>query len=164
MAGPPLVSIPELELLYRESYASFARVAAAVAGSEQDGRDAVQDAFAQAIVALPRFRGEAPLEAWVWRVVVNAALAIRRRRTPAVADAEPAVAAVDGYAVEDDDDVRTWIAALPERQRLAVFLRYFADLDYAHIAHVLGVEVGTVSASLSAAHASLRRSHLEARR
>src|SRR5579884_3631960 len=48
MAGPPLVSIPELELLYRESYASFARVAAAVAGSEQDGRDAVQDAFAQA--------------------------------------------------------------------------------------------------------------------
>jgi RNA polymerase sigma factor (sigma-70 family) len=55
-------------------------------------------------------------------------------------------------------DVRLWVAALPERQRLAVFLRYYADLDYRAIAQVLGVEVGTVSATLSAAHQALRRS------
>jgi RNA polymerase sigma factor (sigma-70 family) len=53
--------------------------------------------------------------------------------------------------------VRRWIAALPERQRLAVFLRYFADLDYQAIATALDVEVGTVSATLAAAHATLRR-------
>jgi RNA polymerase sigma factor (sigma-70 family) len=47
---------------------------------------------------------------------------------------------------------------LPERQRVAVFLRYWADLDYRAIAEVLEVEVGTVSATLSAAHQSLRRS------
>jgi DNA-directed RNA polymerase specialized sigma24 family protein len=39
-----------------------------------------------------------------------------------------------------------------------VFLRYYADLDYRTIAEVLEVELGTVSAALSAAHAALRRS------
>jgi RNA polymerase sigma-70 factor (ECF subfamily) len=52
--------------------------------------------------------------------------------------------------------VRALIAALPERQRLAVFLRYYADLDYRTIAEVLGIETGTVSATLAAAHRTLR--------
>jgi DNA-directed RNA polymerase specialized sigma24 family protein len=56
----------------------------------------------------------------------------------------------------DEFGVRRWIAVLPERQRLAVFLRYYADLDYGGIAAVLGVEVGTVSATLNAAHSALR--------
>jgi DNA-directed RNA polymerase specialized sigma24 family protein len=38
-----------------------------------------------------------------------------------------------------------------------VFLRYYADLDYASIASALEIEVGTVSATLSAAHTSLRQ-------
>ena len=54
------------------------------------------------------------------------------------------------------------LAALPERQRLAVFLRYWVDLDYRSIAVALDVEVGTVSATLNAAHANLRRSLKEA--
>jgi RNA polymerase sigma factor (sigma-70 family) len=57
----------------------------------------------------------------------------------------------------DESGVRAWIAVLPERQRLAVFLRYYADLDYRSIAAVLDVEVGTVSATLSSAHAALRK-------
>jgi DNA-directed RNA polymerase specialized sigma24 family protein len=50
-----------------------------------------------------------------------------------------------------------WLRALPERQRVAVFLRYWADLDRS-FAEVLEIEVGTVSATLNAAHQSLRRS------
>ena len=58
--------------------------------------------------------------------------------------------------------VRAWVASLPERQRLAIFLRYFADLDYRSIATALDVQVGTVSATLATAHAALRRAHEEA--
>jgi DNA-directed RNA polymerase specialized sigma24 family protein len=54
------------------------------------------------------------------------------------------------------------VASLPERQRLMVFLRYFADLDYRSIATALEVEIGTVSATLAAAHAALRHSYEEA--
>ena len=43
------------------------------------------------------------------------------------------------------------------------FLRYYADLDYRSIAEVLGVEVGTVSATLSSAHTALRRALQEVR-
>ena len=50
------------------------------------------------------------------------------------------------------------------RQRDALFLRYYADLDYRAIADVLRIEVGTVSATLSAAHQSLRKRLEEARR
>jgi RNA polymerase sigma factor (sigma-70 family) len=49
------------------------------------------------------------------------------------------------------------VAKLPERQRLAVFLRYYADLDYAAIGTALGTRTGTVSATLAAGIRSLRR-------
>lgn len=129
-------------------------MATAIAGSEGAGLDAVQDGFAQALTSLAQFRGEAPLEAWVWRIVVNAATSQRRRRgvelrselTRSSQNGEP-----------DELGVRHWIAALPERQRLVVFLRYYGGLDYRSIAAALGVETGTVSATLSAAHAALRK-------
>jgi RNA polymerase sigma factor (sigma-70 family) len=72
------------------------------------------------------------------------------------------IAAANGQA--DESSVRAWVAALPERQRLAVYLRYYADLDYRSIARALDVEVGTVSATLSSAHEALRRSMKEVER
>jgi RNA polymerase sigma factor (sigma-70 family) len=63
----------------------------------------------------------------------------------------------NGHAADESSEVRRWVAALPPRQREAVFLRYFADLDYRTIARVLGLEPGTVSATLSAAHQTLRK-------
>ena len=48
------------------------------------------------------------------------------------------------------------VAALPERQRLVLFLRYYADLSYREIGEVLNLRTGTVSATLAAAHRTLR--------
>jgi len=76
------------------------------------------------------------------------------------ADAHESAVAANGYPGEESE-VRAWVVSLPERQRLAVFLRYYADLDYRAIASVLGIEVGTVSATLSSAHTALRRSFKE---
>jgi RNA polymerase sigma factor (sigma-70 family) len=59
-------------------------------------------------------------------------------------------------AATEHREIRQWISELPERQRVAVFLRYFTDLDYRGIAEALDIEVGTVSAALHAAHATLR--------
>jgi RNA polymerase sigma-70 factor (ECF subfamily) len=106
------------------------------------------------------FRRDVPLEGWVWRIVTNSALQQRRGRTDASDLAGWEGIETNGRPVEDAT-VRAWVAALPERQRLAVFLRYFADLDYQSIATALEIEIGTVSATLSAAHRSLRRSFQE---
>jgi RNA polymerase sigma-70 factor, ECF subfamily len=150
----------ELEDLYRGRYPHFLRVATAIVRDEASGHDAVQDGFAQALREQRSFRGQGPLEAWVWRTVVNAALAARRRRVARREAPEAAgIANTNGHA--DESAVRMWVAALPERQRLAVYLRYYADLDYRAIAEALDVEVGTVSATLSSAHQALRRSMKE---
>ena len=123
----------------------------------------VQAGFAQALREQQSFRGEGPLEAWVWRIVVNAALVARRLRVARREAPETVgIAAANGRGGESG--VRACVAALPERQRLAVYLRYYADLDYRSIARVLGVEVGTVSATLSSAHEALRRSMKEVER
>jgi RNA polymerase sigma-70 factor, ECF subfamily len=151
--------VAELETLDRGSLPRYVRAAAAIVGDEGLGADAVQDAFARAVRERRAFRGQVPLEAWVWRIVINSAIDARtwNRRHQHLEQHVLDVPAENGHP-ETDAAVRAWVAALPERQRLTVFLRYFADLDYRAIAAVLEIEVGTVSATLSAAHAALRRS------
>jgi RNA polymerase sigma-70 factor (ECF subfamily) len=146
----------QLEDLYRSHGQRFARLAWAITGDRELAWDALQDGFANALVRSGSFRGEGSLEAWVARIVANAAQdALRRQRldgrlAAAVDVGEPEVA-------DDDTILRAAVAALPERQRLAVFLRHYADFDYAQIAHALEIERGTVSAMLSAAHSKLAR-------
>jgi RNA polymerase sigma factor (sigma-70 family) len=151
--GRPGASLDELEALYRSRFDVFARVAASVTGNSERARDAVQDAFATAVRKRGSFRGEGALEAWVWRIVLNAARSDVRRSIPAVDHDEPAAA--NGHP-ERDVELRVALARLPERQRIAVFLRYYADLDYAAIGEALGIRTGTVSATLNAAHVALR--------
>lgn len=154
-------SIESIEAAYRDGYDRFLRAAAAILDNHAQAADAVQDAFAQAVRSRHSYRGDAPLEGWLWRIVLNATLAIRRS-TPHELPLDEAAPIEPGFVLTDTDrEIRRWIAALPERQRLAIFLRYFADLDYRSIADALQIEVGTVSATLAAAHTSLRLSMQE---
>jgi RNA polymerase sigma-70 factor (ECF subfamily) len=138
--------------LYRARFHAFVRTAAAVAGDVDSGREAVQEGFATAVRKRSTYRGEGSLEAWVWPIVLNEARDRLRRRTPAVhAASEP----IDEREAKDEE-LRLALAALPERQRLVAFLRYYADLEYEGIASVLGIAPGTVAATLNAAHAALR--------
>jgi len=82
--------LDELEALYRAKLPEFRRAAAAIAGDEEAGRDAVQEAFAAAVRKRRSWRRRGPLEAWVWRIVVNKARDARRRR-PQSLEPAPAV-------------------------------------------------------------------------
>lgn len=131
----------------------FLRVAEAVCRDRELARDAVQDAFAAALRSRRSYRGDGSLEAWVWRMVVNSA---RKARRPPLRDVR--AGRREGDAVEPrDTGMVELLTGLPDRQRLAVFLRYYADLDYGAIADVLEVSPGTVGATLTAARRSLRR-------
>jgi RNA polymerase sigma-70 factor (ECF subfamily) len=147
--------LEEIEALYRARFQAFIRTAAAICGDLEAGQDAVQDAFAAAVRERAGFRREGTLEAWIWPIVVNKARDRTRRRSE-TSLREPELSS-DGR-ISENDALRLALAALPERQRLATFLRYYADLDYGGIAEVLGIATGTVGATLNAAHAALRRS------
>jgi RNA polymerase sigma factor (sigma-70 family) len=149
MAGAEL---EEIETVYRTHFRAFARVATAILGDPDVAHDAVQDAFATAVRKRTRFRGEAPLEAWLWRIVLNKSRDQRRHERLFASSSE---AAVSPNGHEADAAVRTVLAALPNRQREVIFLRYYADLDYRRIAELLGISEGTVAATLSAARSTL---------
>jgi len=150
--------LDQIESLYRERFADFVAVAASIVGERESAREAVQDAFASVVRSRRDFRGDAPLEAWIWRAVINAARKKKRRYFREV-HARATAPSPNGTAPESGErsELATLVATLPERQRLVLFLRYYADLDYLRIAQILGVRTGTVSASLHAAHKTLRK-------
>jgi DNA-directed RNA polymerase specialized sigma24 family protein len=142
----------DLEQLYRTRRAQFCRAAAAIAGDRALGEDAVQDAFAKAIRKRRSYRGRGSLEAWVWRIVINAARDVRRKRgpLPGLRDRhEPPTRNGGGDSLP--------LGLLTDRQREVLFLHYYADLEYTTIAEALGISSGTVGATLSTARRVLRQ-------
>ena len=157
--NPEEADLEQIEAVYRRSAARLRRVAAAIIGDREAALDAVQTGFSTAVRRRAGFRGDGPLDAWVWRIVVNEARDVRARlvaRDGAEAEGE----IPDGGLVAQRDGARGEIldalAELSERQRLVVFLRYYADFDYPTIARVLAISEGTVGATLNQAHTRLR--------
>jgi RNA polymerase sigma factor (sigma-70 family) len=150
----PSGRVREIEQLYRNHLPELWRVAAAVSGSRDAAPDLVQEAFVRAVRRLDSFRGDGSLEGWLWRIVVN--VARNGRRGPDVA---PLTDQIEGAPPSPTIDVRGELAhamsRLSERQRLVLFLRYYADLDYATIAEALAISSGTVGATLTTARGAL---------
>jgi RNA polymerase sigma factor (sigma-70 family) len=140
-----------IELLYRDRYVRFRNGVATVTGSYESARDAVQEGFARALRARGQYRGEGSLEGWVWRIVLRAALELRDET------GELPIEKLESGFVEPERDpaLAAAIRSLPPRRRLVVFLRYFADLPYATIGEICGIDEGTVAATLSQARQTL---------
>lgn len=150
-------SLEEIEDVYRRRGREFFRLALAHTGRSEAAKDAAQEGFAHAVRGRATFRREGKLDAWVARCVINAALDASRNPVGGSADER---GDESGELPTDDDlpALRAAIRRLPPRQRNALFLRYYLDFEYAAIAEALEIEVGTVSATLHAARASLRDS------
>ena len=149
--------LAQIEEIYRARIDDFRRVARAALGDSEIARDAVQDGFARAIRDHVRFRGDAPLEGWIWGCVMHsiqdAGRSLGKHR--AVPLESPPLELVGHSRL--DEAVRKAVRKLPERQRHVLFLRHYADLDYREIGIALGIATGTVSATLHAAHTTLRQ-------
>ena len=96
--------------------------------------------------------GDGPLEAWVWRIVLNAA----RFECAGGSRGRVRRAAAGNGRPERRCRGARGVAACPITSVTAVFLRYYADLDYAAIAAALGIHSETVAATLNSAHTTLR--------
>ena len=158
MAAKDALTLAELERVYRAEFKAFLRTATAYLGDVDEGRDAVQDGVASAIRNRGSYRGEGTVEAWLWGVILNSIRSRYRERAHELV--------LGGDGIEDEaapsneqpsvELVRSAVRRLPERQRLVLFLRFYADMDYATIATLLGMSEGTVAASLNAARTTLR--------
>jgi RNA polymerase sigma factor (sigma-70 family) len=149
-------SLDDLRAVYERRLPELCRVAAAVVGCSDLAPDIVHEAFVRAVRQRHRFEGRGDLEGWVWQIVVNAARDARAKQR-----VEHELDELSDLEVPIDDPrrelVRSAVGQLPERQRLVLFLRYYADLDYRTIATAVAISEGTVAATLSAAHGRLRQ-------
>ena len=142
----------------------------------QDAEEVVQDTFLRAFRSLASFRGESSLKTWLFTIAINRARARRgtlgRLKALFVPMERPGGEGQVPWVFDPADDapspeeaassaqrnriLRDAVRQLPEDFRTAVILRDLEGLDYAEIADVLKVPIGTVRSRISRGRALLR--------
>jgi len=120
-----------------------------VAGDVDEAREATDEAFARALERWPRVKDMESPSGWVFRTALNVVKRRARRQNlerRLLGRVAPELESPLGWSVEVLEALR----ALPERERVAIALRYVADLSTTQIAQVMGVAPGTVGSTLSA--------------
>lgn len=141
------------------------RLTRAVLRHMEDADDAAQDAFGAVWTSLPRFDPAQPFAAWLARIALNSARDLARRRRVRQTEAVPETIATRDPGPEQDADRRLLrqrldaaLAALPERQRLAVVLFDVEGYRHAEIAALLDVPEGTARSEVFHGRRHLRAS------
>ena len=124
--------------------------------------DALQETYIRALRALPRFRQDAAIGTWLYRITHNVCMdELRRRRRraeePYEEEAVPATARDTVDLAAARADVAAGLASLPAAHRAAVVLVDCYGMDYQAAADALGIPAGTVGSRVFRARASLRQ-------
>jgi RNA polymerase sigma-70 factor, ECF subfamily len=140
------------------------RVTYAILGDPDEADDAAQDGLLQALVKLDRYDPTRPFGPWLLRIVANAAIDRRRRRSVRQAAALDDTVAGDHPLPDVETDRRalrrrlqTALRQLPERYRIALVLFDVEGYSQVEIAGILGVAPGTVRSAVFHARRRLRR-------
>jgi RNA polymerase sigma-70 factor (ECF subfamily) len=149
---------PAFRALVERHRAMVYRLAYQFAGNHYDAEDIAQDVFIKVYRSLDRFRYDAQLTSWLYRIVMNACIDHRRREAPAgwapfTEDAELRMVNTpeEGPGPEEQtyggqlgEVLHCEIARLPPGQRLVFTMRHHEGLKLGEIAEALGLAEGTV--------------------
>lgn len=157
-------------------------VATSYVGNRDDALELAQEAFYRVHKTFDRFREGEPFAPWFYRILRNACLNFlqkrKLRRTTSIHarhDDESDLPLPAGclqpheQTIADETRQQFWKALeqLPEKHREILMLRHFEDLDYAAIAAVLEIPIGTVMSRLFHARQKIKllmSDYMEARR
>lgn len=153
------------------------RLALKMLGNAQDAEDVLQETFLKALRALPGFEERSSLSTWLYRIAMNEALMILRKKRPEAFSLEDQTTSQeDGESIEEPRDIVDW-CCLPENELLsseardflnraveqlspalrAVFvLRDLQDLSVRETAEALGISETAVKTRLLRARLKLR--------
>ncbi len=160
-----------LQRLAREYSECLIRAAMALCRDRQLAEDLAQETLFEAWRSIGRFDGRCQYSTWLLGILRHRFLKARRRDSRRVL-AHPAIdegslvtmsgqdASGDSQRAEDARAVRRAVAALPERHRLVIELRFFGDASLDDIAAALDIPLGTVKSRLHNALEQLRQQSL----
>jgi RNA polymerase sigma-70 factor, ECF subfamily len=134
-------------------------VALRTLGDYDEAADAAQNAFVKAYEKLHTFDRSRRFFSWIYRILLNECLNLRRDRHPHE-PLTPELAAVDSpvdllETAERKRRVQAAVRALPIEQREVIVLRHFTELSYEEIADVLQIPAKTVKSRLHSARQHL---------
>jgi RNA polymerase sigma-70 factor (ECF subfamily) len=150
--------------LVRCHYQGVVMVVHRMCGDTGLAEDAAQEAFLKAWVNLPSYRPTGCLRNWLYRIALNAALDVLRRKPEETLEDDEMMVIPDQTASpetaliekEQASLVQQAMKSLPEASRAVLVLREYGGLSYQEIASVLDVPVGTVMSRLNYARNRLR--------
>jgi len=163
-------AIEQLVLRYQQKV--YAIAYQMLAGDAEEARDRTQDVFLQAFRNIKRFKGKSSFYTWLYRIVINTCIDARRRQNrwkkiffpwrfdkdkeaaldnslEEIADGNPnsdPLATASGRQLEDD--VKSALKKLSQRQRTIFQLKVFQEMSIAEIAEALELAEGTVKTHL----------------
>jgi RNA polymerase sigma-70 factor, ECF subfamily len=170
---------PSMERLILKYQHRIYNVILKICGNADDAAELTQETFVKVIESIEKFKGKSSFYTWLFRIAVNLTLNQCQR------NARTATRSLDAEEVDPDDDAgqmlkdllsddraidpavlaqsrelcdlaKRSLLELEEPQRAVVVLRDIEGMDYAQIADVLGLELGTVRSRLSRARSNLR--------
>ena len=147
--------------LYSLQYKSLVRLAAMLVRDTSTAEEVVQDAFIAMHDGWHRLKDADKALAYLRQAVVNRSRSVLRHRmvveknAPKPAPDMPS-AEHGAMALLERSEVIAALRDLPERQREAIVLRYYADLSEADIAATMGISRGAVKSHTARAMASLK--------
>lgn len=160
------------EELYRRYRDRVYSIAYRITGSTTDAMDVVQESFRVLFLKISTFRFDARFSTWLFRIVVNCSIDLRRRERQRSGrqgqsiqnlheGTEPADESRDPLASAETSElgeqVQSAIARLSPKLRAILVLRYLEGLSYDEIAETLEVQLGTVKSRLARAHLAIEQ-------
>jgi RNA polymerase sigma-70 factor (ECF subfamily) len=142
--------------------------------NQDEAADVVADAFIRVFNALPNFKGQSAFSTWLYRILTNCFLDIRKKeKSRPTASLDATIETGEGEMerqLEDegpsplDETERTErghiiedaVTQLPEYQRAMIVMYHAEQLSYEEIAEALDLPIGTVKSRLNRARLSLR--------
>ncbi|MHC4638266.1 MAG: RNA polymerase sigma factor [Planctomycetota bacterium] len=169
-----------LEKLIRKYQNRIYNVILKICGNPDDAAELTQETFVKVIENISKFQGRSGFYTWAFRIAVNLTLTHRKRKVRFAfrsIDAEQGIneeqAAVQLKDILADDNmpepaeiiarkelcglIMKSLARLDDQHRTIIVLRDIEGMNYAQIAKVLNIELGTVKSRLSRARSSLKK-------
>ncbi|MFQ5960443.1 MAG: sigma-70 family RNA polymerase sigma factor [Candidatus Methylomirabilales bacterium] len=158
--------VAAFEELVRRHQSRAYGIAYRLLGNREDAQEVAQEAFARAYFRLAEFRGTAQFRTWLYRILVNLATDLLRRRRPQVREEDVVLRPVTngenpGKHLDQQElrqCIQKAIETLPTDLRTVILLRELEGLSYAEIARVIRRPVGTVMSRLFHARRRLQQS------
>lgn len=132
-----------------------------------DANDLVQDIFIKVWKNLDKFRADAQLYTWIYRIATNECITFLNKKKQNLnisLDDESSGFLADtltetSYFNGDQAQIRLQEAllTLPDKQRLVFNMKYFDDLKYEEISEIVGTSVGALKASYHLAVKKIER-------